>query len=237
MNDPEIETSSIEEALGDVVEEVVDDTALLSNALGGWRGMVDSGLPSLTFLLAYLGSNHNLKLSVGVALATGVVLTLERIARRKSLQQVVSGGLGLAVSAYITSRSGHAENFFLPGILTNLGYFIVCLASMLFKRPVLGYVVSGLKGQTTSWVKDPEMHRLYSTVTLVWVFVFGLRVGIMLPLYLAGAVAALGVVKLVLGWPLYLLGIYATVRVLKAPSSGGEQNLKQGSFLIRGRNK
>jgi len=241
-NEPQVEPfdsehTHFEEALEDVVDEVVDDTALLSNALGGWRGMVDSGLPSITFLLAYLGSSHNLKLSIEVALVTGVVLTVERIARKKSLQQVLSGGLGLAVSAYITSRSGQAQNFFLPGILTNLGYFVVCLASMLFKRPVLGYVISGLKGQTTSWVKDPAMYRLYSTVTLLWVFVFGLRVGIMLPLYLAGAVAALGVVKLVLGWPLYLLGIYATVRVLKGSSSVGEENLKQGSFLIRGRNK
>jgi len=228
---------NFEVALEDAVEEVVDDTALLSNALGGWRGMVDSGLPSIAFLLAYLGSSHNLKLSIEVALATGVVLTVERIARRKSLQQVLSGGLGLAVSAYITSRSGHAQNFFLPGILTNLGYFVVCLTSLIVKRPVLGYVISGLKGQTTSWVQDTAMHRLYSTVTLLWVIVFGLRVGIMLPLYLAGAVAALGIVKLVLGWPLYLLGIYATVRVLKASSSVGEENLKQGSFLIRGRNK
>ena len=49
------------------------------------------------------------------------------------------------------------------------------------------------------------------------------------PLYLADAVAALGIAKVVLGWPLYLLGAYLTYRVLapvyrakRAAASPGE---------------
>jgi hypothetical protein len=87
--------------------------------------------------------------------------------------------------------------------------------SIVIKRPILGFMIAGLKGQDMSWLKDATLYRTYSTVTLLWVFVFGLRVGIMLPLYLAGLVAALGVIKLVLGWPLYLLGIFVSVRILK----------------------
>jgi hypothetical protein len=88
--------------------------------------------------------------------------------------------------------------------------------SIVIKKPILGFMIAGLKGQDMSWTKNESAYRTYSTVTLLWVGIFGLRVAIMLPLYLAGAVAALGTVKLVLSLPLYLLGIYASVRILKA---------------------
>jgi len=216
MNDRSDEPIDENDVVSEIAEEIVDDTALLSQALGGWRGMLDSGAPSLVFLLAYLISHHNLELSIKLAVISGALLAVERLLRRKSLQQVLSGGVGLAISAYITQRSGQAENFFLPGILWNLGYFVVCLLSIVIKKPVLGFMIAGLKGQDMSWTRDDSVYRAYSTVTLLWVGIFGLRVAIMLPLYIAGAVTALGTVKLVLGWPLYLLGIYASVRILKA---------------------
>lgn len=221
MSEPRSESEDIHEVVEEVAAEIVDDATLLGQALGGWRGMVDSGAPSLTFLVAYLYSktyDDRLAFSLKVAIVTGLVLAAERVVRRKSLQQVLSGGAGLAVSAYITAKSGHAQNFYLPGILTNLAYFVVCLLSIALKKPILGFMVAGLKGQNMSWTKDPESYRTYSTLTLLWVCVFGLRVLIMLPLYLAGAVAALGVVKLVLSWPLYLLGLYVSSRILKSSS-------------------
>jgi len=216
MNDHSNKPVDENDVVSEIAEEIVDDTALLSQALGGWRGMLDSGAPSLVFLLSYLISHRNLELSIKLAILTGALLAVERLVRRKSLQQVLSGGVGLAISAYITQRSGQAENFFLPGILWNLGYFVVCLLSIVIKKPILGFMIAGLKGQDMSWTKNESAYRTYSTVTLLWVGIFGLRVAIMLPLYLAGAVAALGTVKLVLSLPLYLLGIYASVRILKA---------------------
>ena len=44
---------------------------------------------------------------------------------------------------------------------------------------------------------------------MTWVLVglFALRVGIMLPLYLAGEVAWLGVTKIALSWPAYLVAV------------------------------
>ena len=216
MTEPNEDSQEFSDIVSEVSEEIADDSALLSQALGGWRGMLDSGAPSLAFLLAYLFTGHNLALSIYLAVATGVVLGVERLVSRKSIQQVLSGGVGLAISAYITHRSGQAQNFFLPGILWNLGYFVVCLISMVIKRPIIGFMIAGLKGQDSAWLKDAGQYRTYSTLTFLWIIVFGLRVVIMLPLYLAGAVTALGVVKLILSWPLYLLAIYVSVRILNA---------------------
>jgi hypothetical protein len=43
---------------------------------------------------------------------------------------------------------------------------------------------------------------------------FGLRLVIQLPMYFAGAVGMLGVAKLVLGWPLFLLAAYLSYRII-----------------------
>ena len=205
-----------EEPIEEFVEEIVDDSALLANALGGWKGILDSGLPSMVFILGYMISDHDLKLSIWAALGSAAVLAVVRLIQRQTLQQVLSGLLGVAIAAYLTSRTGSAENFFLPGILTNLAYFTVCLVSIFIKRPLLGFVIAGMRGQDMSWRKDPAAHRLFSTATWIWTLVFGIRVGLMLPLYFAGMTEALGVLKIVLGWPLFALGAYATYRLLTA---------------------
>ncbi len=41
-----------------------------------------------------------------------------------------------------------------------------------------------------------------------------LRLSVQAPLYLAGAIEALGVARVIMGWPLFLAGAYFTYRVL-----------------------
>ena len=207
----ELEDSPFEEA----AHEVVADTELLAKALGGWRGVLDSALPSVAFLLVYLLNDKDLKLSIYVALAVGVALAIERIIRKASLQQVFSGLFGVGISAFIASKTGQAQNFFLPGIITNAVYGSACLISVLIRKPLLGFVIGSMRGQDTSWLRDPMSLRTYSTVTWLWTGIFATRVILMAPLYMIGAVAILGVLKLVLGWPLYLLGVYVSYLVIK----------------------
>lgn len=214
-NSPESEPTE-EVHSEDLAHELADDSVLLANALGGWKGMLDSGLPSIVFVTAYLISGNDLNLSIWAALTSAAVLAAVRIIRRQSLQQVASGLLGVAIAAYLARRTGSAENFFLPGILTNLAYATVCFVSILIKRPVLGFVIAGMRGQDMSWRQDSAQHRLFSTATWIWTLVFGVRVVIMLPLYFLGQTAALGVLKIALGWPLFALGAYATYRLLTA---------------------
>ena len=205
-----------DEPIEELVEEIADDSALLAKALGGWKGILDSGLPSIVFILGYMVTDHNLQVSIWAALTAAAVLAVIRLIQKQTLQQVLSGLLGVAIAAYLTSRTGSAENFFLPGILTNLAYGTVCLLSIFIKRPLLGYVIAGMRGQDMSWRNDPIQYRLFSTATWIWTLVFGIRVGLMLPLYFAGNTEALGVLKIVLGWPLFALGAYATYRLLTA---------------------
>jgi hypothetical protein len=200
-----------EESIG---HEIKEDSALLAKALGGWAGVIDSGLPFMVFTIVFLATNRNLEITLYAALGTAAVLAILRLARRQSLQQVLGGLFGIAIAAFIARRTGNADNFFLPGILTNAAYAAACLVSIFAKRPLLGYVLEAMRGNDMSWVKDEKKHKLFSTITWLWTLIFGIRVAIMLPLYFLGQTAALGTLKILLGYPLFALAIFLTYRLL-----------------------
>ena len=198
----------------DVVSEIKDDSALLASALGGWSGVIDAGLPFVVFTTAYLVTDRNLETTLYAAVGTAAVLALLRLVRRQSLQQVFSGLIGIGIAAFLAQRTGNADNFFLPGIITNAVYASVCLVSIAIHKPLLGYVIEAMRGRDMSWVRDPAAHRLFSTITWLWALIFGVRVAIMFPLYLLGQTAALGTLKVLLGYPLFALGIFVTFKLL-----------------------
>lgn len=198
----------------DVVSEIKDDSALLASALGGWSGVIDAGLPFVVFTIVYLVTDRDLETTLYAAVGTAAALALLRLARRQSLQQVFSGLIGIGIAAFLAQRTGNADNFFLPGIITNAAYASVCIISIVIHKPLLGYVIEAMRGRDISWVKDPVAHRLFSTITWLWALIFGVRVAIMFPLYLLGQTAALGTLKVLLGYPLFALGIFITFRLL-----------------------
>lgn len=199
-------------------DEIHSDNQLIAQSLGGWQGMLESGLPALSFAAVYFLSEKNLHIALGAAIASAVVLGILRKVRGGSLQNVASGFIGIAISAYLTSKTGKAENFFLPGILTNAAYFSACLISLLVRRPLVGYFVGSLKGDITGWLRDPIQRREFSALTWLWTMVFALRLVITVPLYLTGSVTSLGFAKLALGWPLFLLAGYVSYRVINRSS-------------------
>jgi len=190
------------------------DRAMLDQAIGGWRGMIDSGLPAAVFVVVYLVTSQQLQPAVVAALITGLVIAALRLARRESLQQVVAGFFGVAISAFVATRTGRAENYFLIGILINVAYMLAYAVSCLVRWPLLGLIIGYVRGDATGWRSDPRQYRAYATASWIWVAMFGLRLVIQLPMYFAGAVGMLGVAKLALGWPLFLLAAYLSYRII-----------------------
>ncbi len=187
------------------------------DALGGYSVLVDSGLPTLVFVTVYTVGGRNLGGSIIAALAVAVVLAVVRLARRQPLPNVLAGLAGVGIAAFIAQRTGRAETIFLPGLLLNAGYLIAYLVSILIRWPVLGVALSLFRGETQmTWRHDPSLVRAYSLASWIWVGMFGLRLAVQIPLYLAGedALVALGVVRLAMGWPVFFLCIWLSYKII-----------------------
>lgn len=187
---------------------------ILERALGGWRGIIDSGVPAAAFLIAYVVDNEQLTRAVVLAVIAGFILGIWRVVRKQSIQQVVTGFVGLAIAAAFTAWTGRAENFFLPGIITNLAYGSAFLISILVRWPLLGVIMGFLTGIGSTWRTNTQLRRVFTAASWIWVGLFFGRLAVQVPLYVAGEVAALGVVRIVLGWPAFLAAAYVTYRVL-----------------------
>ena len=179
----------------------------LGRTLGGWRGMLESALPFVAFTVGWVVS-RSLYPSLAAAAAVAVVLALLRLAQRQSVRFVVQAVLPTAIAALVATRTGRAQDVFLPGILYNGGLAVVSVLTILVGRPLVGYLVGTAMDDPTGWVRDRGLVRLSAKLTAVLAVPYLLRFVVQLPLFLAGEVVWLGVAKVVLGWPLLLAALF-----------------------------
>jgi hypothetical protein len=203
------------------VEELV--RAQLATALGGRRGMVEAAVPTITFTVLFL-ITHDLVVALAVSVAFAAGLLVVRLMQRSSIQFVLNSLFGIAIGAafaWRAARGGGDANdqalaYFLPGLLYNAGYAIVIGFSILVRWPVVGFMVGSVTGDPTAWHQDKAVVKLCSRLTGMLVLPCLLRLTVQAPIYLAGkngwwdedrAVAALGIAKLTMGWPLQVAAL------------------------------
>lgn len=182
----------------------------LATALGGWRGSVETALPTVVFVVFWTWQ-QDVRVAAGAALGVALVLAVVRVAQRSSLSHVVGAVFATAIAAFFAVRSGRAEAAFLPGILTNLGFLLGSLLSVVTRWPAVGFIVGAgdprAQEDPFAWRRDRGMVRVCTRLTWVLIAVYAVRLLIMVPLYLAAEVAWLGVAKIALGWPLWVASI------------------------------
>ncbi|WP_281964243.1 DUF3159 domain-containing protein [Serinicoccus marinus] len=192
----------------ETVEQVI--RRRISEALGGWYGSLETALPTVAFVTTWLVTDA-VRPAVVAAAALLVVLTVIRGFVGGSWRFLGSAIFATGIAAFFALRSGEAQDAFLPGILVSGLYGVAALVSILTRWPLLGFIVAlgdpDFAERPTAWRRDPGLVAVCARLTWVLVALFALRVAIMLPLYLAEQVAWLGVTKIVLSWPAYLLAV------------------------------
>ncbi len=208
-----------QEAGTDRVADFVEEWEL-RDAIGGVRGVIDSGLASTVFLVVYVVDDRRLGPALWAALAATVVLLGLRLLRREPLRQAVSGVVVVAMSAVIAVMTGRAANFYVVGILVQLAYALAYLVSLAVGWPLLGVLLGPLLGEGFRWHSDPPRRRAYWWASWIWFCVFAIRVGVQVPLYLQDKVVSLGVAKLLMGWPMFAVaGLLSWLVLRRVPPS------------------
>jgi hypothetical protein len=191
-----------------------EDRAKIIAALGGTRGLIDSGVPSILFLVIF-NFGHHLHPAIYASVALSVLLTIYRLIKRESLQHALSGLFGIAICALFAGHSGKASAFYLPSIYKNIFFFIIYGGANLIRYPLLGLVIGPILGENLEWRKHPARKKVYTQAGWLWAGMFALRIAIQFPLYLANKLNALGVANFFLGYPLYLAVLWGTWQILR----------------------
>ncbi len=183
------------------VEELVRHR--LSLALGGRRGIVEAAIPTLTFTVVFITTDQLRPALIG-SLALAVLAVLVRLLQRSSVQYAVNSLIGIGIGALIASRTGRAEDVFLPGIIYNAVNGALLLLSIVVRWPLVGMLIGSATGDPTGWRRSPSLVKLCTRLTWILLVPNLIRVSVQLPLYLAGQTGWLAASKLALGWPLHV---------------------------------
>lgn len=177
--------------------------------IGGIQGFVYSTIPVLVFVTA--NALLPLPLTIGIALATGLALTVFRLARGERFALAVGSLVGVTVATAIVAWTGSARDFFAIGIWISLVGFVVFFGSVLLRRPLTGMTWSLAHGRRHDWRGDrPSLHA-HDLATLASAATFGARFVVQQWLYLAEATTGLGIARVAMGTPLTILSALAFV--------------------------
>jgi hypothetical protein len=190
------------------------DKETVIKALGGKKGLIDSGLPAVVFLVTF-NLRNNLREAIVAALSLSICLAIVRLAKKDTIQHSISGILGVLICAYFANRSGNASDFYIPKLLTNLAYGSAYLIANLVGWPLLGIVLGPLLGENFEWRKNPERRKVYTRASWIWVAMFFSRIAVQYPIYRSGNVNLLGTVNLAMGYPLFFAAAYGSWLVIK----------------------
>jgi len=192
-------------------------------AFGGKKGLIDSGIPAVIFLVVFNVSNR-LNSALFASIAISAILTIIRLARRDTIQHAVSGFIGVLICAWFANRTGNASDLYIPKLLTNLGYGTLYLVGNLVGWPILGLMLGPILGENLKWRNHPERKRAYTLASWLWVAMFFTRIAVQYPIYRSGNVNLLGTVNLAMGYPLFIATAYGSWMLLKnAPKLPTEQ--------------
>jgi MFS family permease len=110
----------------------------LIESVGGWQGTVIAAVAPIVFVI--VNATAGLRPAIIAAIATSLVLTGYRLVRKQSVQQALSGLLGVVVAALIAARTGQARGYFLLGIWQSFIYAVPFALSIPFRRPLVGWI-------------------------------------------------------------------------------------------------
>jgi hypothetical protein len=168
----------------------------------------DSVLPPVVFII--LNAFTNLELALAGAIIIALLIGIYRLVRRQAWVYALGGVGGVIIAGLIAWFIGGAEGYFLPGIISGALTAVLCLISIIIKRPLVAWTSYVTRRWPLDWYWHPKVLPAYSEVTVIWALFFALRTFLQFELFQQQAASTLGIVQLLSGWPALIILLIAS---------------------------
>ena len=189
----------------------------------GRGNLVDALIPPIIFLI--VNASFGFDFALWGSLISALLFSLLRLFRRQPLRYALGGLGGILLAVLIAKILGRSEGFFVPGLISGVLTVVLCLVTVIFKRPLVAWTSFLARRWPLEWYWHNQVRPAYSEVTLIWGLFFGLRLFLQYQLFQQEATQLLGLTQLITGWPAtlvllvvsYLYGIWR-LQNLSGPS-------------------
>ncbi|PJM72605.1 zinc ABC transporter permease [Bifidobacterium primatium] len=203
---------------------LADEDFSVIDAIGGPRGVVESILPGVVFVVLFVAT-RDLHMTVMVSAAVAAVQVIVRLIQRQSVFGALTGVMAVAICLVWAWFSHDARNYYLPGFLVNTFWIVVLGVSLIARVPGIGVLVEFVRNPATdhlgdwlrAWRDDGPLLKAYMMVTGIWIAVFALRLGVQVPMYLTNHVGWLGTARLIMGVPMFAAAIWISWLIIATP--------------------
>ena len=119
-------------------------------AVGGWRGFIESILPGLVFVVCFVVTRDVMLTSI-LSAGTALIALAARLLQRQSISQAISGFFGVGIGALWALASGKGENFYAFGLIISAFFFLGVLLTILVGRPFVSIGVGAFWALPKGW--------------------------------------------------------------------------------------
>ncbi len=135
------------------------------------------------------------------AVIVGTAVAAWRIRRGQQVVYALGGIAAIGFTAFLALRSGRAEDYFLPGIVSAAGAAVGTVATILVGRPLAAWTSRFMRGWPMEWYWRDDVRPAYSGVSWIWAGFFAGRAAVQWVLFVNGEPELLAVAKVLTSWP------------------------------------
>jgi hypothetical protein len=174
----------------------------------GRGNLIDTIIPPVVFLV--LNALWRFEAALWGSLAASAAFGLYRLFKKQALSYALAGVGLVLISVAAAWLLGGTEGFFLPELVSGALTVLLCLVSVVVKRPLVAWTSYLARRWPLEWYWHDRVRPAYSEVTLAWGLFFAIRLGIQFWLFQRGAGQVLGWTQLLTGWPATLVLLAAS---------------------------
>jgi hypothetical protein len=164
---------------------------------GGWSGILAASAPTIGFVVA--SAIDGLVPAVVAAAVTAVAAFAYKLIRREPLAGALGGLVLVMACALVAALTGETRGFFLLPTALPAVIILVCLATILARRPLTGLLLNRVAGGPATWRRHRALMRVYDISTVVAVAINAVNFCLQAFFYLADQTAVLAVAHIATG--------------------------------------